>query len=193
MEEVKGDLENRAVEYDRKASVAEEDLQRRLAIRLESLEDRERQIGRRETGVVEMEAKLEKRLRGVIEEYRSEADRLGDELLVKLPLLRHFGAASNGSTTSATPLAPAFVELRTPEFLLQTKAIDGPPITEADFLEQLVQVVEQRGFVYQFEDLVNFHVCVKIGGLTILAGPSGTGKSSLPRFYAEALGCRDEY
>src|SRR5262249_32453592 len=120
-------------------------------------------------------------------------DRLGDELLVKLPLLRHFGAASNGSTTSATPLAPAFVELRTPEFLLQTKAIDGPPITEADFLEQLVQVVEQRGFVYQFQDLVNFHVCVKIGALTILAGPSGTGKSSLPRFYAEALGCRDEY
>ena len=30
-------------------------------------------------------------------------------------------------------------------------------------------------------------------GLTVLAGPSGTGKSSLPRLYAEALGCRDEY
>ena len=36
-------------------------------------------------------------------------------------------------------------------------------------------------------DLVAFHVSVKISDLTVLGGVSGTGKSSLPRLYAQAL------
>ncbi|HZT80568.1 MAG TPA: AAA family ATPase, partial [Gemmataceae bacterium] len=62
-----------------------------------------------------------------------------------------------------------------------------------DFLEQFARLVEQAGFVFAREDLINLHVCVKTGQLTVLAGMSGTGKSSLPRLYAEALGCGEEY
>src|SRR5262249_31914926 len=37
------------------------------------------------------------------------------------------------------------------------------------------------------------HVCLKLGGLPVVVGRSGIGKNKLPRFYAEALGCPDEY
>src|SRR5262249_16590813 len=41
-------------------------------------------------------------------------------------------------------------------------------------------------------DLAGFHLSVKCNDLTILGGLPGTGKSSLPRLYAEAL-AGDEY
>lgn len=68
-----------------------------------------------------------------------------------------------------------------------------PTIDEGRFLAQFAELTESRGFVFSREDLINFHVTLKAGGLTILAGPSGTGKSSLPRLYAEALGWDSEY
>jgi len=68
-----------------------------------------------------------------------------------------------------------------------------PNIDEAAFLNHFESLVAYRGFMFRREDLINFHVTVKCGGLTILAGPTGTGKSSLPRLYAEALGWERDY
>ena len=47
--------------------------------------------------------------------------------------------------------------------------------------------MRNSGYVYRRTDLVAFHVSVKISDLTVLGGVSGTGKSSLPRLYAQAL------
>ena len=54
-------------------------------------------------------------------------------------------------------------------------------ITETDFFERFEGHVRNSGYVYRRSDLVAFHVSVKVSGLTVLGGVSGTGKSSLPR------------
>jgi hypothetical protein len=197
LQQVQDEIKQLSAEYDRKAASMEEELRKRLAARLEALEERERQLARREKNVAEQEANLLGRLERVTERYRSEADRVGDELLAQIPLLRKLGLGGSDGNTPLTPTSgppTAFAELVLPSFLSESKnAREGGSVSESDFLAQFTQVVEQKGFNFAHEDLINFHVCVKTGGLTILAGLSGTGKSTLPRLYAEALGCKEEY
>lgn len=65
-------------------------------------------------------------------------------------------------------------------------------LTEEDFLSRLSEAAEKSGFLYNEEDLTNFHISVKSSRLTILAGMSGTGKSGLVRLYGKALGLPEE-
>ena len=61
-------------------------------------------------------------------------------------------------------------------------------LSEADFLERLSETADRSGFLYDKDDLINFHISLKSSRLTILAGMSGTGKSGLVRLYGRALG-----
>ena len=61
-------------------------------------------------------------------------------------------------------------------------------LSEAGFLERLSETADRSGFLYDKEDLINFHISLKSSRLTILAGMSGTGKSGLVRLYGRALG-----
>lgn len=79
------------------------------------------------------------------------------------------------------------------------KALDKQPETgtgegseEAMFIERLQKHCRGAGLLYDEEDLLNFHTALKVGGLLILAGMSGTGKSRLVRLYAEVLGLNRE-
>ena len=53
-------------------------------------------------------------------------------------------------------------------------------LPEEAFFDRFKRVVEESGFVYRPLDLQRFHLSVKCGEMTVLGGPSGTGKSSLP-------------
>ncbi len=44
-----------------------------------------------------------------------------------------------------------------------------------------------HNYIYNRRDLVNFYTCLKTGAIVILAGLSGTGKSSLVRLFAQAI------
>jgi predicted nucleic acid-binding Zn-ribbon protein len=62
---------------------------------------------------------------------------------------------------------------------------------EKDALERVQRALERAGLTFPRRVLHAFHTCLKIADispLTVLAGISGTGKSELPRRYAEALG-----
>jgi predicted nucleic acid-binding Zn-ribbon protein len=62
---------------------------------------------------------------------------------------------------------------------------------EASALERLSDHLDAVGLKFPPRTLEAFHTCLKIADLsplTVLAGISGTGKSELPRRYAEALG-----
>jgi hypothetical protein len=52
--------------------------------------------------------------------------------------------------------------------------------------------VQDCGFFYRPIDLVSFHLSLKCSDLVVVGGISGTGKSSLPRLYAQALAGDDE-
>jgi hypothetical protein len=77
---------------------------------------------------------------------------------------------------------PAFVQGGAP----------GRDVREVGFFERFCKHVEASGFKHRRLDLAAFHLSVKCNDLTVLGGLPGTGKSSLPRLYAEAL-AGDEY
>ena len=62
---------------------------------------------------------------------------------------------------------------------------------ESDFFERLVESVAATGYKFEQADLLAFHLGMKASQLSVLAGRSGVGKSSLPRLYARALGAQD--
>jgi hypothetical protein len=187
LEQVQANLDQLAAEYDRRAAAHEEELRKRVAGRITALEERERQADLRQRF-------LDGQQEEFLGRFRKEANDAAAAVLAQLPLLRALGLAGDSPGGSGPATAAGFVDLPLPAFLQEKRTRPGDPaITEEEFLDQLGRVVEQKGFRFATDDLINYHVCLKTGGLTVLAGPSGTGKSSLPRLYAEALGCRDEY
>ena len=65
------------------------------------------------------------------------------------------------------------------------------PQSEADALEDVHHYLRDLKLSYDRRTVTAFHTALKINDtsqLTVLAGVSGTGKSLLPRRYAEAMG-----
>lgn len=88
---------------------------------------------------------------------------------------------------SATPTASQ--HNKTP-LLAPSIAIDNN--SEEAFFARWVAETAHTQLSYALEDLHNFHTCVKTGGLTIIAGMSGTGKSQLIQSYQRSLGLTKE-
>jgi hypothetical protein len=69
----------------------------------------------------------------------------------------------------------------------------GERITQYENLnKQSVSVIRNyilsKGFQYSYEEIANFFLSLKVKPFVILAGISGTGKTQLPRKFAEAVG-----
>ena len=60
-------------------------------------------------------------------------------------------------------------------------------MTEPYLLACLRRRLFERGFSITFADLINYYLSLKPRGFVILSGISGTGKSQLPRLFAEAV------
>lgn len=76
--------------------------------------------------------------------------------------------------------------LKTPETVRT-----GQPRPEVDALQTVKAYLRQHGLVFSERTVNAFHTALKVNDtsqLTVLAGVSGTGKSLLPRRYAEAMG-----
>ena len=58
---------------------------------------------------------------------------------------------------------------------------------ELEFMKLFENECKRMGLYYDIKDLYNFHTAMKTGGLVILAGMSGTGKTKLVQCYANAL------
>ena len=65
--------------------------------------------------------------------------------------------------------------------------------SERELIDQVLNYITARGFNFQRNDIVNFYTCLKTGAIVVLAGLSGTGKSSLIRLFAEAVGAKDDF
>ncbi|MFT6065280.1 MAG: MoxR-like ATPase [Polaribacter sp.] len=55
-------------------------------------------------------------------------------------------------------------------------------------LEHIETYIEQKGFFFNKGEITNFYLSLKTKPFVILAGISGTGKTQLPRLFAEAIG-----
>lgn len=153
---------------------------------LRMLKEREDAVGRAEKELADKQAKFGRALAGAVEEYRERSETVLKEVLTLLPLLPR----TTGSN-EAVASGPADGKLL-PNWLDEPKGRTGLIDKEAEFIDQLADVARKRGFLYSREVLVAFHASAKSGVWTVLAGPTGVGKSSLPQLYAEALGQRQE-
>jgi hypothetical protein len=146
---------------------------------------------------------LSKNLAKVSAELAENRDGLVNQFLAISPLLSRLNlvAAAPAHESAPAPAAPAPAApapLATPPartFELPAFVRAGPPgrdLREVGFFDRFCRHVEASGFKHRRIDLAAFHLSVKCNDLTVLGGLPGTGKSSLPRLYAEAL-AGDEY
>jgi hypothetical protein len=116
------------------------------------------------------------------------------QFLVLQPIMEALGAgvgapAGGGGPAPASP--PVETPLRMAPITLPQAQAQAPAAREAldegDFVQRLIDHAEACGFRYARRDLIAYHVATKVSDLSILGGVSGTGKSSLPRLYSQAL------
>jgi len=68
----------------------------------------------------------------------------------------------------------------------------NPGKGKKELLRQIYEYIESKGFRYNYKELANFYLSLRTKPFVILAGISGTGKTQLPRMFAEAVGMSDE-
>jgi hypothetical protein len=177
-------------EFDRLKQDQEHRLAEEHARWLEGLEKREAALAAAERELERSQERIGKALHGAIADYRDRADEVLQHVVALLPLLRsalgQVGDVRSGDAqrSERAALVPAWVH--------EPRSSGAVLHDERSFLNQFLSVVERRGFHFEKDLLTAFHVAVKTGNWTVLAGPSGLGKSSLPMLYAEALGRRLE-
>jgi hypothetical protein len=139
------------------------------------------------------EALLKQNLEKVTRELREAGDDVVNRFLAIAPLLgAAVATAPLRSVQSADKATGEFgetvrAEMTLPAYLTGAVRTPSDGVTDEAFFDRFRRVVEDNGFSYRLFDLQRFHVSVKCGDLTVLGGPSGTGKSSLPMLYAQAL------
>lgn len=156
------------------------------------------------TEIVQVEEQLSK-----LKSRRDELERSVDEkeategrLLARIERLREELGDLEGTTPGdATKNTQVLADLTKPPACLALEHSDGTfevvrpsalgAEQESDALQRVMKHLEKIGLAFSQRTVNAFHTCLKtavISPLTVLAGISGTGKSQLPRYYANAMG-----
>lgn len=127
----------------------------------------------------------------MIEKYQGSRDEIINQFILLAPFLQRAGLQATAASTllqSPNEATGSGAPLEFPAFIAGS-ADEGaaPPLTELEFFERFERHVKDCGYSYRRQDLASFHVSVKCCDITILGGISGTGKSTLPLLYEEAL------
>lgn len=169
------------------------EIEEHRASRLADLDRRREELIAQERKLEEQRQVIRQHLEAVTTRFTDARDEVLNQFLELVPLLTQAGIVgmSGGSAAegNAAPKSRADLRPRVPfELPAHVDGEAGEDVSEEAFFSRFLAHVEAAGFAYRKLDLVSFHVSVKCSDLTILGGVSGTGKSTLPRLYAEALG-----
>ncbi|SHF11805.1 hypothetical protein SAMN05444279_11794 [Ruegeria intermedia] len=137
----------------------------------------------------QQEELISRRLEAVAERLSSDRTGVLNDFLAIEPLLRRLGLGgapkSDAASEQASAAGLSAPALNLPDF--SPSETDRAPISEEAFFERFVSHVGECGFIFDREDLLAFHLSAKERSPVILGGVSGSGKSSLPVLYSEAL------
>lgn len=86
-----------------------------------------------------------------------------------------------------------YLHLTKERFDAIVQQLGGLRVDEKTLLDHIQRYITARGYYFDRETLLNYHICLKTRPFVILAGLSGTGKSKLTQLYAEALGHKTHY
>lgn len=185
------DLRELEEQIEKRRQEADARLRRENEEWLQGMRQRELELDARESELADKESDLEKRLHTVIDDYRNNRDEIARWMLTYAPLMRQLEPPVRAGSSATSASGTRSTALQFPAYIDEPVADSG--LDQPAFLDQLRRVVERRGFVFHDDDLLNFHISLLAGMWTVVAGPTGLGKSSLPRLYAEALGMRERY
>ena len=127
------------------------------------------------------------------ESLRNEQDQVVQQFLTLSPLFKELGVMRPTEDHQAHERPERDGEAAgASEFVLSPFVTRESPaqrmlVDEDEFFDRFRAHVANSGFWHREIDLVAFHLSVKSNDVTILGGQPGTGKSSLPSLYAEAL------
>jgi energy-coupling factor transporter ATP-binding protein EcfA2 len=99
-------------------------------------------------------------------------------------MTRAVSAARAGSPTQEYRPGPHFLPSEPEAPATPTEAAPLPVATQ---LANMVAALEVRGFITTSEQVVNFYLALLSSPIVIMTGTSGTGKSRLPRLFAEIM------
>jgi hypothetical protein len=185
-------------ELTRKRKDAEVGLANEMEARRAEVErtwqEREAALTERESHVEERQGRLRTALEDAARRLQEQRDVVVTDVLTILPLLSAIAPPLPAASASGDVRAPAEPTpgersvLELPAFIRTERSAEyRTPLREDEFFERFTRHVRNKGFAYEPDDLLAMHLSVKTSDLTLLSGVSGTGKSSLPRFYMEAL------
>ncbi|HEY8594849.1 MAG TPA: hypothetical protein VIL84_06370 [Devosiaceae bacterium] len=174
--------EKSEAEKVRRRKTLEAELEAMREVAEQELKERREELGRQEELISQS-------LEAVASRLASDRTGLLNDYLALEPLLRRLGLG--GKTNSdERPELPSGSKTSTPTLRLPDFPVVGSnhaPLPEEDFFDRFVSHVGECGFVFDPHDLLAFHLSAKEQAPVILGGVSGSGKSSLPVLYAEAL------
>lgn len=192
---LRAELQREVDELNRRRRDADEELRKEMEARRQELEqgwrEREERLAESEAHLEERETRLRSALETAADRLQHQRGEVITDVLTVLPLLSGMPTAQVASqqppaTPTHVPHESATFEL--PPFIHGERSKEyRTPLREQEFFERFAQRVRDEGFAYDDDDLIAFHLSVKSSDLTLLSGVSGTGKSSLPRFYMDAL------
>ncbi len=179
-----------------------------LRLRKAELDDLQKDVQAEEARLAEVRKQQQEAAdaRWEAEKLRAEAlherDRLVEEAAAKQKLLDTLRSTVEGLSQRVEAfqhaIEPPPAEKRLADFLRPVLAVppDVRPISGRSAEEQLrleacAEHIEKNGYRFHPRALRAFHTALKTADvcpLVVLAGISGTGKSQLPRLYAEAMG-----
>ena len=188
--EENSDARSRLEQFKASMQAAEQELLR-LGVATKDKEENLRQI---EAGSVAVQAAVDKQRRELAKTTESLAEKLGEigRLEARQARLEAEIEGMHATGDKSIPIEELTADLikfptclETPSILRDTHRPESEAIAEA------VKYLSGHGLEYSDRTVKAFHTCLKINDnaqLTVLAGVSGTGKSLLPRRYAEAMG-----
>jgi hypothetical protein len=178
-------IEQDYAELRRKQEESFKEREREFSI---GLAQREKQLRQQESGLESRKQEIEKLLSDASQYFSRNREDLLQTYLALEPLLSRIGLTSvSGSKPSEVSSAGHTAKcVEFPAFVLGVP-MTHVPMLEIDFFERFKSRVLAENFRYREEDLLAYHHNFKTSDFIILGGASGIGKSSLPKFYSDAL------
>lgn len=94
----------------------------------------------------------------------------------------------NGSTTKSTPIKNVLKDKI--DKVVSFNIGNGKKMK--DIISEIESYIKSKGYNFKNEEIANFYLSLKTKPFVILAGISGTGKTQLPRLFAESVGMEKE-
>lgn len=190
LDELRLQIRTERDKWEKDRSIKEQELEMRRQESQKKTREEEVRIEAAKKDLEDFQGVLAERLETVTSKFATEREHFLEQILVMLPLIGHgqglpvpASIGENGDGPRHQPLPLTLLPFAT----RRTQTTGGFELQESAFFERFHTHVRNCGFTYRDIDLKAFHLSTKCNDMTILGGIPGTGKSSLPRLYSEAL------